>query len=115
MARNPLFFIMQFIIPSMLFVVLSYLSYWVDKAAAPARVGLSITAILISISHDNAMTKYSPAVRYSTWMSTFTLGTLCFTTVTILEYGVLNFSGQLATPFKAALAKVKADIKAKHL
>ena len=44
--RQPLFLFKVFIIPSLLFVILAYSSFYVNKESAPARVTLSITNIL---------------------------------------------------------------------
>lgn len=44
-----------YIVPSVIFVVLSYCSFWIDQEAVTARVSLSITTVLITINFSNGL------------------------------------------------------------
>ena len=46
LKRNVLFFIMQTYVPSILLVMLSWVSFWINVNAVPARVALGITTVL---------------------------------------------------------------------
>lgn len=76
--RKSGFFIISFVIPSLLTVFLAYSSFWIDRAAVPARVSLPITTVLMALSLMARVSRNMPSVTYITWMSKFFLGTLCF-------------------------------------
>lgn len=73
-TRDEFFFLSYFIFPSILFVITSYMSFWIAKEAAPARVTLAILSILIAINFQTNIHKYVPQISYTTWISTFMLG-----------------------------------------
>ena len=41
---------MQVYIPSSLIVVMSWVSFWLNRGAAPARVGLGVTTVLTMVT-----------------------------------------------------------------
>jgi hypothetical protein len=49
-----------FVAPSIIFVILAYTSFFIDKNAAPARVILVITNIMNPIALIISSTKYIP-------------------------------------------------------
>ncbi|XP_057680370.1 gamma-aminobutyric acid receptor subunit rho-3-like isoform X4 [Corythoichthys intestinalis] len=46
LRRHIFFFMLQTYFPTMLMVVLSWVSFWIDRRAVPARVSLGITTVL---------------------------------------------------------------------
>lgn len=46
LGRNLGFYLMNIIIPSMLIVTISWVSFWLNREASPARVGLGVTTVL---------------------------------------------------------------------
>ncbi|XP_062830993.1 gamma-aminobutyric acid receptor subunit rho-3 isoform X2 [Anolis carolinensis] len=46
LRRHIFFFVLQSYFPSMLMVMLSWVSFWIDRRAVPARVSLGITTVL---------------------------------------------------------------------
>ena len=89
--RRPNFFIMSYVFTSFLTIFLAYSSFWIDKAAIPARVSLPITTVLIMLSLMARANKNIPNVAYITWMSKFFLGMLAFCAFSLVQYGALNF------------------------
>jgi hypothetical protein len=79
-----------FIIPSLMFTILAYTSFYIDQNVAPARVTLCITNVLNSISLLSSTQKYIPNVPYNTWLTEFLLYNLIFTIIPMIQYGVLN-------------------------
>ncbi|MCP9263557.1 Gamma-aminobutyric acid receptor subunit beta [Dirofilaria immitis] len=61
LARNLGFYLMNIIIPSMLIVTISWVSFWLNREASPARVGLGVTTVLtmttLITTTNNAMPK----------------------------------------------------------
>jgi len=65
-VRRLGYYVIQIYIPSSLIVVLSWMSFWLDRNAVPARVALGITTVLTLttlISNTNAAL---PKVQYLT-------------------------------------------------
>uniref|UniRef100_A0A1I7WST9 Neur_chan_memb domain-containing protein n=1 Tax=Heterorhabditis bacteriophora TaxID=37862 RepID=A0A1I7WST9_HETBA len=46
LVRNMGFYSMNIVIPSMLIVTISWVSFWLNREASPARVGLGVTTVL---------------------------------------------------------------------
>ncbi len=49
MTRSPYFYMTYYLVPSIIFVLISYCSFWIDKHATTARCFLAITTVLITI------------------------------------------------------------------
>ena len=68
-VRRLGYYVIQIYIPSSLIVVLSWISFWLDRNAVPARVALGITTVLTLttlISNTNAsLPKVSSFTRFS--------------------------------------------------
>ena len=91
MKRDDQFYINFYVIPSILFILISYCSYWIDKSAAPARVAVGITTVLITISFYNGISEILPPVDTSVWLEQYYTGILAFTCATMIEYAIVNF------------------------
>lgn len=89
--RRAGYFVISYVVPSLLTVFLAYSSFWIDKAGVPARVSLPITTVLIMLSLMTRANRNVPAVSYITWMAKFFFGTLIFWSYSMIEYGALNF------------------------
>lgn len=67
-SRNPGFFNQIFVVPSIIFVVLAYATFWIDSQKASARVIFAITNILNAIYLLVGTNDYIPQVPYQTWL-----------------------------------------------
>jgi hypothetical protein len=81
-----------YIIPSVLFIIISYCSYWIDYKSATARCSLAITTIVITINFSNGINTVLPPIEYSVWLESYFTGILIFTCFTMLEYAAVNFA-----------------------
>jgi hypothetical protein len=77
LARKPFYYRSNFILPSSIFMVLSYVSFWLSPGAAPARVAIGIIPVLIMVSQRASVWSTLPPISYSTWLSNYLLGALC--------------------------------------
>lgn len=75
------YYLFALVIPSILFNILSYCGFWIDKNGVPGRVYLGSLAILMNI---NAYVL--PRVSETTWLSNFLLGSMAFGCFTMIEY-----------------------------
>lgn len=68
LKRQPLFLSKLFVYPSIIFVILAYTSFFIDKNGAPARITVIITNILNNITLMVSTLDYLPIVPYETWL-----------------------------------------------
>nr|XP_006825489.1 PREDICTED: glycine receptor subunit alpha-3-like [Saccoglossus kowalevskii] len=66
LKRELGFYILQAYVPSILLVILSWFSLWMEPSAAPARVALGITTVLALVTQGTWMRSQLPKVAYAT-------------------------------------------------
>jgi len=88
--RVKQFLMKLFIVPSILFVILAYCSFYINKMVAPARVTLCVTNILNAISLLGNSQKYIPDVPYGAWLTQFMTWNMIYTVVPMIQYALLN-------------------------
>ena len=80
----------QVYIPSMLIVILSWVSFWINVDASPARVSIGLLTVLTSTTQSSQSTATLPRVSYikaiDVWMSVC----LLFVFTALLEYAAVN-------------------------
>jgi hypothetical protein len=82
--RQPSFMEKMFVYPTIIFVILAYTSFFIDKNGAPARVTVVITNIFNTVSLLVSTIDYIPLVSYSTWLRNFLMWNLYFTVIPIV-------------------------------
>ncbi|CAL1539755.1 unnamed protein product [Lymnaea stagnalis] len=90
LARNIGFYIVQMYIPSMLIVMLSWISFWLTVNSVPGRVSLGLLTVLTMTTQSSSVNAALPRVSYTkaidVWMSTC----LVFVFAALLEFAVVN-------------------------
>ncbi|XP_054610794.1 gamma-aminobutyric acid receptor subunit rho-3a isoform X2 [Dunckerocampus dactyliophorus] len=64
LRRHIFFFMLQTYFPTMLMVMLSWVSFWIDRRAVPARVSLGITTVLTMSTIITGVSASMPQVSY---------------------------------------------------
>ena len=80
-----------YIVPSIIFVVISYSSFWIDQESVTARCSLAITTVLITINFSNGVNRLLPPINYSVWLSSYFTAILIFNCIAMIEYAFINF------------------------
>lgn len=108
--RNFGYYIVQIFVPGSLIVVLSWVSFWIDVDAVPARISLGILTVLTMTTQTSGIHASLPRVSYikaiDLWMAVcmvFVFGALLeFAYVNVLSrryrlylHGKLNTNGSL--------------------
>lgn len=62
--RKVGYYIVQVFVPSILIVVLSWVSFWVDHDAVPARVSLGVLTVLTMTTQSSGAKQSLPQVSY---------------------------------------------------
>ena len=63
LERQMGYYLIQMYIPSLLTVILSWVSFWINMDAAPARVGLGITTVLTMTTQSSGSRASLPKVK----------------------------------------------------
>lgn len=66
LERQMGYYLIQMYIPSLLIVILSWISFWINMDAAPARVGLGITTVLTMTTQSSGSRASLPKVSGTT-------------------------------------------------
>ena len=64
LQRKVGYYIVQIFVPSVLIVVLSWVGFWVDYDAVPARVSLGIMTVLTMTTQSSGAKQNLPHVSY---------------------------------------------------
>ncbi len=73
LERQMGYYLIQMYIPSLLIVILSWVSFWINMDAAPARVGLGITTVLTMTTQSSGSRASLPKVS---WVSVMLITTI---------------------------------------
>ena len=94
--RRTMYYIFQMYIPCVCIVALSWVSFWIDPDAIPARVGLSITTVLTICYMLGSVNSKLPRVSYLKAIDYFLLMSFGFIFFTLVEYVfVLRYSRKM--------------------
>lgn len=100
-----------YIVCSVIFVIISYCSFWIDYKAVTARCSLAITTIVITINMTNGVITLLPPIEYSVWIESYYTGCLVFVCITMLEYACVNFCAFNYESYKNMIEETVESIK----
>ncbi|XP_066487823.1 gamma-aminobutyric acid receptor subunit gamma-1 isoform X1 [Tiliqua scincoides] len=113
LSRRMGYFTIQTYIPCILTVVLSWVSFWINKDAVPARTSLGITTVLTMTTLSTIARKSLPKVSYVTAMDLFVSVCFIFVFAALMEYGTLHYftSNRKGAKEKEKKSKNKPSVK----
>ncbi|KAK2160624.1 hypothetical protein LSH36_129g06003 [Paralvinella palmiformis] len=90
LRRDIGYYMIQTYVPSALVVILSWVSFWINIDAVPARITLGVLTILTTTTQSTGVRQSLPRVSYikaiDVWMSTC----LVFVFASLLEFAIVN-------------------------
>ncbi|XP_025084951.1 glycine receptor subunit alpha-3-like [Pomacea canaliculata] len=90
LERNITYYVVQMYIPSILIVMLSWISFWLNVNSVPGRISLGVLTVLTMTTQSSAVNASLPRVSYTkaidVWMSTCLVFVFC----SLLEFAVVN-------------------------
>ncbi|XP_067839965.1 gamma-aminobutyric acid receptor subunit rho-1-like [Heptranchias perlo] len=89
--RHIFFFLLQTYFPATLMVMLSWVSFWIDRRAVPARVPLGITTVLTMSTIITGMNASMPRVSYIKAVDIYLWVSFVFVFLSVLEYAAVNY------------------------
>uniref|UniRef100_A0A3B3D689 Glycine receptor, alpha 4b n=1 Tax=Oryzias melastigma TaxID=30732 RepID=A0A3B3D689_ORYME len=107
LERQMGYYLIQMYIPSLLTVILSWVSFWINMDAAPARVGLGITTVLTMTTQSSGSRASLPKVSYVKAIDIWMAVCLLFVFAALLEYAAVNFVSRQHKDFFRVRKKLK--------
>ncbi|TKR75702.1 hypothetical protein L596_016955 [Steinernema carpocapsae] len=92
LQRQQGFYILQIYTPCNLIVVMSWVSFWINKEASPARVALGIMTVLSMSTLGFGLRTDLPKVSHSTALDIYIISCFGFVFAALVEYAVINYA-----------------------
>ncbi|KAF8356625.1 lgc-37 [Pristionchus pacificus] len=92
LQRQQGFYILQIYTPCTLLVVMSWVSFWINKEASPARVALGIMTVLSMSTLGFGLRTDLPKVSHSTALDIYIISCFGFVFAAMVEYAVINYA-----------------------
>ncbi|TSR75236.1 Glycine receptor subunit alpha-4 [Bagarius yarrelli] len=109
LQRQMGYYLIQMYIPSLLTVILSWVSFWINMDAAPARVGLGITTVLTMTTQSSGSRASLPKVSYVKAIDIWMAVCLLFVFAALLEYAAVNFVSRQHKEFFRLRRRLRKD------
>ena len=106
---------MQVYIPSSLIVIMSWVSFWLNRGAAPARVGLGVTTVLTMTTLINSVNAALPKISYMKSIDIYLF--VCFFMVfgAMVEYACVGYTDKRIQLRKNRFEAMKKLMEEKRL
>ncbi|CAI4230660.1 unnamed protein product [Auanema sp. JU1783] len=92
LQRQQGYYVLQIYTPCTLLVVMSWVSFWINKEASPARVALGIMTVLSMSTLGFGLRTDLPKVSHSTALDIYILACFGFAFAAMVEYAVINYA-----------------------
>merc|ERR1719458_2351959 len=92
LQRNIGYFVFQTYLPSILIVMLSWVSFWINHEATSARVALGITTVLTMTTISTGVRSSLPRISYVKAIDIYLVMCFCFVFFALLEYAAVNYN-----------------------
>lgn len=91
LERQMGYYLIQMYIPSLLIVILSWVSFWINMDAAPARVALGITTVLTMTTQSSGSRASLPKVSAHKGHTNILISTNMYRCIIIYIYIIVSF------------------------
>ncbi|KAM8848285.1 glycine receptor, beta b isoform X1 [Synchiropus splendidus] len=112
LRRQVGFYMMGVYAPTLLIVVLSWLSFWINPDASAARVPLGILSVLSLSSECTSLASELPKVSYVKAIDIWLIACLLFGFASLVEYAVVQVMLNSPKRIEAEKAKIASKEKA---
>ncbi|XP_052794582.1 glycine receptor subunit alpha-3-like isoform X2 [Mya arenaria] len=95
MVRSFGYYIIQVYIPSILIVILSWVSFWLDIDAVPARISLGLLTVLTMTTQSAGARSALPRVSYVKGIDVWMAACLIFVFSALIEFAYVNVNSRV--------------------
>jgi hypothetical protein len=106
LRRDLGFFLIQVYVPSILIVILSWVSFWINIDASPARVSLGLLTVLTTTTMSAGARESLPRVSYIKAIDVWMIICLVFVFASLIEYAVVNVAARHGLPVRTTTVSV---------
>ncbi|KAK3864844.1 hypothetical protein Pcinc_029506 [Petrolisthes cinctipes] len=92
--REFSYYLIQYYIPCCMLVIVSWVSFWLDQHAVPARVALGVTTLLTMSTQTAGINQSLPPVSYTKAIDVWTGMCLTFVFSALLEFALVNYASR---------------------
>ncbi|KAJ4436598.1 hypothetical protein ANN_16631 [Periplaneta americana] len=92
--REFSYYLIQIYIPCCMLVIVSWVSFWLDQNAIPARVSLGVTTLLTMATQTSGINASLPPVSYTKAIDVWTGVCLTFVFGALLEFALVNYASR---------------------
>jgi len=115
LQRNIGYFVFQTYLPSILIVMLSWVSFWINHEATSARVALGITTVLTMTTISTGVRSSLPRISYVKAIDIYLVMCFVFVFAALLEYAAVNYTYWGARAKKKKKEKKQKEKEQKEL
>ncbi|KAG5679649.1 hypothetical protein PVAND_009204 [Polypedilum vanderplanki] len=92
--REFSYYLIQIYTPCCMLVIVSWVSFWLDQGAVPARVSLGVTTLLTMATQTSGINASLPPVSYTKAIDVWTGVCLTFVFGALLEFALVNYASR---------------------
>ncbi|XP_012162075.1 glutamate-gated chloride channel isoform X11 [Ceratitis capitata] len=108
--REFSYYLIQIYIPCCMLVIVSWVSFWLDQGAVPARVSLGVTTLLTMATQTSGINASLPPVSYTKAIDVWTGVCLTFVFGALLEFALVNYASR-SDIHKENMKKKRRDLE----
>ena len=114
--RDSEYYLLYVVFPTILIVLASYVSFFLSRAAVPARVGISMLAMLVVWNMSSSVRATLPSSKGDECLLLdFMFGSSLFCLYTVMEYGACNYITRVEARLKRILKELKEAEKKERI
>ncbi|CAB4058243.1 GRGLCN [Lepeophtheirus salmonis] len=109
--RQLSYYIITIYIPTLMIVMVSWMSFWLDHKSAPARVSLTVTTLLAMSTTTSSINNSLPPVAYTKAIDVWTNLCVTFVFLALLEYALVNYAARADARANANRASMERQME----
>ena len=90
-TRKPTLYLLIYFMPALFTVCISYLGFFIDPNATPARVALGMLCLLVVMTNYVSLARSLPPTASPPWLARFALSSFIFNVVAMVEQVAVSF------------------------